>query len=232
MRKFLVNAGFGALAVLGAFAVPGQASTVLEFSSISSGCTVGGSGSAGCGSATGAGGSISAFSIYSFTGFTEQVNGGTIENWAVTHSTWSYSAGTYTLDGDISCTSGICAGKNTGSTPIALLTIAGAAPTYTTGLNTAAITIGAATSLTETATFLNDLGLTTPAGTPTVTGGATANGSTSPFTLTASATLGITTSQIYTTPEPVSFLLFGTGLLAVTLFARRKSRQPVSAPAK
>ena len=232
MKKILTSAGFGAAIALCALAIPGQASTVLSFSSTGTTCTTSAS---TCGTATGNGsGSLTALSILDFTGFTEQVNSGTIENWSLSSTTLSFNNtnDTFTLTGTMSCSSGLCAGKNyTGQ----FLTFGvSSAPTYSGSQSLGySISIGSATSLTETATFLNDLGLTTPTGTPTITGSA-ASGNNSPYTameLTPSSGLTVTTSQDYATPEPVSFLLFGTGLAAVALIARRRSARAAAVKA-
>jgi hypothetical protein len=230
MKKLITSAGFGAMVALCALAVPSQASTVLSFLSTGTGCTTA---TSTCGTAVGGGnsssGNLTALSILDFTKFTEQVNGGTVENWSLSGSPdlllTSVSGGNYnfSLSGTMSCTTGICAGKNyTGN----FFTFTTTSATYSgsAGLGYT-ISVGSATTLSETATFLNDLGLTTPTGTPTITAGA-GTGNSSPFTameLTPSSTLTVTTNSSYATPEPVTFLLFGTGLAAVAFMTRRRA---------
>ena len=235
MRNFLTSTGLGAIIALCAFAIPGQATTLLSFQA--GGCTVA---DGGCGTAAAPNGTngtaLTALDILGFNSFTEKINGVTVQTWSLSNTSLLYSSasgGTYTLTGDMSCVSGTCGTENTGVTPISLLTLSGVTPTMTGGTQAGGfgIALGAATSLTETATFLKDLDLSTPTGTPTASGGA-ASGDSSPVTamdLTTSSTLSISTSQVYT-PEPVSFLLFGTGLLAVTLIARRNTRRAATVP--
>jgi len=90
-----------------------------------------------------------------------------------------------------------------------------------------ALNLGVATSTTDLALLLSDLGESattstvtqSPASGTNSTGpGGTGNGSHT-FDLTGSTTLGITLTSA---PEPVSFVLFGTGLMAVALIARRR----------
>ena len=225
MKKFLINASLVGFVALGAFAVPGQANTVLNFFNTGTGCSPAGG---TCGTAVGAAGTISSLSILDFTGFTEQVGAAPVETWALSGANLAFGGGTtYTFSGTASCSSGACAGQNTGN--ITLFTFQAPAMTYT-GTGPFALSLGAATSLTESATFLSDLGLTVPSGTPSIslTAATTAASTASAMKLSASQTFSITTTQSFATPEPVSFALFGTGLFAVALIARRKSKQTVS----
>jgi hypothetical protein len=230
MKSFLINAGIAGALALGLFATPSQASTVLSFFNTGTTCVPA---SSTCGTAAGSGGNLNTLSILDFTGFTETVGVAPVETWALAAgASLSYSGGTtYTFAGTASCSTGACAGKNTGN--ITLFTFQAPDISYSGTTGPFSLVLGAATSLTESATFLSDLGLTVPAGAPTINlTAATTNASTpGAMNLTASQTFTITTNQAFTTPEPVSTVLFGTGLFAVAVIARRKTRQTVSVPA-
>ncbi|HYA18815.1 MAG TPA: PEP-CTERM sorting domain-containing protein [Bryobacteraceae bacterium] len=232
MKKFPTSAGFGAAIALCALALPGQASTVLSFSSSSS-CTVS-SGACGTGVASGSstGSTLSALDMYNLGTLSEQVNGVTVQTWSLTGSptlAFTNSGGdSFSLTGTLTCTSGCFNNSNIYSGTIFTGTTS-SAPTITGGNQSFGYTIGINTSitLTETATLLNDLSLTAPTGTGTIQLGAT-SGNSSPYSamdLIASQTLSITQNSSFLTPEPMSFVLFGTGLAAVALIVRRRAQK-------
>ena len=91
-----------------------------------------------------------------------------------------------------------------------------------------ALNLGAATNVQDLASLLTDLGeaatvssvqTSAPASGANGTGSGGTGFGTHSFNLTGSTTLGVTLTS---TPEPVSFVLFGTGLMAVALIARRR----------
>jgi hypothetical protein len=227
MKRFLIKTGIAGALTLCAFAAPSQASAIFNFVSTGSSCT-----GTGCGTASGSGNTLSALSISDWTKFTVQV-GATTETWDLT-GTLLYTAGSpdsFTLTGTASCdaiSSSLCGTKTTGASQSLLTFGVGSNPGTYSSFNLGsqeAITIATATSLTETAVFLNTLGLSAPTGTPTgFSGGASTTGNTSPFTLTASSTLAFTSNQVFT-PEPVTFALFGSGLLLIGFIARRRQRR-------
>jgi hypothetical protein len=230
MKKFLINAGIAGALALGVFAAPSQASAIFNFTSNGSNCS-----GTGCGVATSGGGPsgiLTGLTISDWTQFTVQV-GSVTETWDLSAGTsLSYASGFFTLTGTASCdslSSSLCGTKTTGASTT-LLTFAAANPgTFTqTGLSPnqkESITIGTPTSITEAAIFMNTLGLTTPTGVPTSFNSSAVSVSgdiSSPYTLTASSSMSMTVNQAFATPEPVSFALFGSGLLAVAFFARRR----------
>jgi hypothetical protein len=235
MRKFFSSVGVTAAIALFAFAMPGSANTVFGFTS--GGACTPGSGTCGTATASGTGSSkLSEFDVLNFNSFTLSVTGFAQETWTlngVTDDLKSTNGTDFTLSGTATCTSGCRTGQNvyTGS----MFTFTDTTNTTTNnGGGVFGISISNTTSLSETQTFLTDLGLTTlgSLGTGYTSGAVT----TSSFTNTGSATgpaamnlggsstLQITTNQSFATPEPVSFLLFGTGLAAIALFAKRKAR--------
>jgi hypothetical protein len=164
--------------------------------------------------------------------------------WTITGGTEVYalsgSTVTMTVSGTIG-TCGTCVGGNLGGVNGALTTVtytglAGGMPfnsgstdftTGGTGNKNFTLNLGAATSVSDLGTLLSDLGETATVGSVTTSPTSGANGAgssdtgngTHVYNLAGSTTLGITLTS---TPEPVSFILFGTGLMAVGLIARRR----------
>ena len=150
------------------------------------------------------------------------------------------STDTLTVSGTIlSCQSG-CTGGNLSGVSGALETIKlsslAEGTVFTTNGNTPTsvnVSYGTPTSVNELAALANDLaGLASNASTTqTNTFGSssivgTGSSGSSPYSFTTtSQTLNVTLNSVVLTPEPVSFLLLGSGLLGIALMARRKSSQ-------
>ncbi len=244
MNSFIKNAGVGAVIAICSFAIPAaQAGAVLTFN------TTGYSGSTPgtiTTSTAALNGTVSAMTINDFTGFgvSGAFNSAANGNWTLqTGNTfsWSNSAGG-ACGGDCYVLSGT---ETNGTYTVTgtLLTIAlSAAPQITTkngvgGAGNILVAIQNATSITAATQFLTDLNLTVS--TSTVTGSiasaATGATGTGPFVWTAGGSSAMTVTlngTQTTTPEPVTFLLFGTGLLAVAFMSRKKIASPVTVSSK
>ncbi len=166
--------------------------------------------------------------------------------WTLTGSNLSFNTSTdvFTLVGTFSSCSGCVGTPNLTSDTLTIesFKVSGmpyntAASNSSSGFNTAipnqgslSLFYGTPTSFNETSTgngtFLSDLGLASASSTLT-SGGvisntpATANSGVYTFTPT-SETMNITLSAAVATPEPVSFVLFGSGMLGLAAFARRR----------
>lgn len=167
--------------------------------------------------------------------------------WTITGSNLTYNTttDTFTLNGTLGTCTG-CSNGNLGTaTPLtavsgALETFKVASMNYNTSANPAnantsgfyttlagqaslTLAFGTPTTLTEASALLNDLGF--PIANSTLTSGgvisnAAATGS-NPYTFKpTSETLNI---SLVATPEPVSFVLLGGGLLGLACFGRRRS---------
>jgi hypothetical protein len=175
-----------------------------------------------------------------------------IGTWSITGGTESYSLSggtvTVTVNGTIGTCTGCVGTTNLGGGLVtgALETItytgltgtAGSPPFSSTLTGTSFDTtgasktgfnlnLGAATSVTDLGLLLTDLGETATTSSVTTTPASGVNGAGTSgtgngnhsFNGAGSDILGVTLTS---TPEPVSFILFGTGLMAVALIARRR----------
>lgn len=241
MKKIFTNAGLGAVIALSAFAIPGQATTVLSFAT--SGTGTAGSVTTPTNYNTGTSGSMNSnFSVSNFSTLQESIDGGAdVWNWNLTNSSlvWNSTTDQLTLSADMTCQAGSGCGNYTTGSAVSLLTIQlSAAPTYTISKvgpsYNLSVAINNATSITETAAFLTATDLNPSNPTLTAESGSIASSGTNSATTTAwtpgSSTLDLTTNQV--SPEPVTFLLFGSGLLAVAFIARRNSRNAVAVKAE
>jgi hypothetical protein len=230
MKNFLTKATLGAVVALSAFAVPGSASTVLTFNTSGTGGVINTTGGLSGTLSTSAGG-VKALDFSSIS-----VSGAVKDNgtWTLSGTPtfqWNSGADTWTLIGTATCSfaangCGISGTNDVVSAATLLLIQLSTAPTATFIGNTVAkVAITNATSITESTAFLTDLGLTPPS-TTTIAAGAFIEGSGSACsTGNCSFTDFSNVLSITLTPEPVSFMMLGSGLLLVGLFARRKAQQ-------
>lgn len=225
---------FAAIA-LGASALPGRADAILNFNTTGSSCTSATNLTCGVVGLNGSPGTVTSLSVLNFTGFSETINGNTY-NWTITGGslTWNNSttAPSYTFGGTITCASSAFCGS-TSVTNANLFTFGGSssnAPTDGSSLSSYNYTITNATSLTASTAFLTALQLTIPTGiaSESVTGttyNKSNDGTANNYAIGGSGTMALTLSGsnlvAASAPEPVSFLLFGTGLLAVAIYSRR-----------
>jgi len=243
-KKFLRNTA-GIAALVFAASVPGYCSTAFmsytgSWTTLSGGNDITVNCTSNCGNET-----LSSFSV-PITQLTISSAADTADNgqWSITGGTEVYnltgSTVTMTVSGTINTCTGCVGTTNLHNVSGALTTVTytgltngiplNGSPTGFTdtgGQTNFALTLGAASSLTDLAALLTDLGETATTGSVTTvpasgansTGAGGSGNGNHTFNLTGSTTLGVTLTS---TPEPVSFILFGTGLMAVALIARRR----------
>lgn len=165
--------------------------------------------------------------------------------WSLTGALMSLSSNTLTLNGTIgTCTAGACLGGGTNLSGISgnleqivlsgLPYNTGAGSGFTTNFPSQTsidITFGTPTSITDLASLLTavdgssnySVSTTETSGSIVGTGNGVASSGVYSFGGT-SETLGLTLTEVpVTTPEPVSFIMLGSGLVAVGLVSRRRS---------
>lgn len=240
MKSHFVSLGAGkvlafAAIVLCVSAVPGRADAILNFNTNSSTCVAT---STACGviGLSASPGTVTSLQILDFTGFSETINGNTY-NWTITGGslTWngSTTAPSYTFGGTITCASTSFCGS-TSVTNSNLFTFSGSstdAPTDGSSLSTYTFGVANATSLSASTVFLNALHLTVPTGigSENVSGTTVSkanDGTTNNYAVGASDTMALTlVGSNLIVPEPMSFLLFGSGLLGIGFYSRRRARR-------
>jgi hypothetical protein len=235
MKTFFTKASLGAVAALLTFAIPGSASTVLTFNSSGVGGAIDTTGGLTGVLNTGAG-------LVEATNFSSiNVTGANADNgtWTLSGSPtfqWLSGSDAWVLTGTLTCSFAVngCGtiGTNvsvssTGTTAATALMFIqlSVAPTATFGAGntTAKVAIANATSIKESTTFLTDLGLGLPS-TTNIAAGSFIQGSsgTACSVGNCSFTDFSNTLSITMTPEPVSFMMLGSGLLLIGVFARRR----------
>jgi hypothetical protein len=237
MNKGLLRTAVGIALGLFAVAMPGYSAQFLAFSTNTAGGSVVISGDSSSETLQSLSNVI--FNTLNISGG----NGYTGDNgsWSITGSNLTYNTTTYTftLNGTIGTCSGCSGGNLTGVTG-ALETFKVASMGYNTGANpgnannsgfyttlagqsSLTLAFGTPTTLTEASALLTDLGF--PIANSTLTSGGvisnTAATGSNPYTFTpTSETLNVT---LVATPEPVSCVLLGSGLLGLAWFGRRRS---------
>jgi hypothetical protein len=226
-------------------ALPGYCSAFLAFSTTSGSGTITVNGNSQNSSET-----LTSISNLSFNQVFISNAPNTADNgtWSLTSTSLAWSGGTLTLTGTISaCLSGTClsGGSNlaglsgvleqtgTGALPLLYNASAGSAGTiagFNTNLGSTSVNLGfgASTSLATLGTFMTDLGfaanstslLSSTGGGGVTSAGLGGVGPTYTYNSNLSETFNVT---IQAAPEPMSFLLFGSGLLGIGLIARKRS---------
>lgn len=238
--KKLINT-FGIVLAMSALAVPGYSASFLSFSGTN----------AKTGSIQISGDSASE-TLKSLSGISYQtlivtnaLDANDDGTWSLTGALMGLSSNTLTLNGTIgSCTAGACLGGGTNLSGISgnleqivlsgLPYNTGAGSGFTTNFpsqTSIGIAFGTPTSITDLTSLLTavDGGSNYSVSTTETSGGivGTGNGVASGGVYTfggTSETLGLMLTEVpVTTPEPVSFLMLGSGLLAVGLISRRRS---------
>jgi hypothetical protein len=247
-KKLLSNT-LGVAAVICALAVPGYSATATSTIDFSGGGGGTISASETVGNTVNAGTFTVPFNQLFIAGAGDANDDGT---WLLTSTNLTMAAGTgttfnFTLTGTIaSCLSGACTGGGTNLgggafTSVVLETftvssmkdaasLGSTVSAYDASGTTFTMQFGAPTSLNDSATLLTALGEsggTTAPFTTNALGSINGSGTSAGSTFTGSATSSFdNTTVTYTvaaTPEPVSFVLLGTGLLAIGLISRRRS---------
>jgi hypothetical protein len=247
LNKQIISATLGALASVLMLATPGYSSTFLAFST--SPGTAGGTavvtGNTSAETLT----SVTGIDYTTLTISGDTTNPADNGTWTLTSTsgsgkaTMSLSGSTFTLTGEIgSCTSGCGAGTpNLTGISGALETFTVSSKAYNTSASTSSnavagfftsplpaqnsftLAFGTPTSMTTLASLTNALSFSGVSSNETsggISSNTTATGS-GPYTFTAtSETLNVTLTS---TPEPVSFLLVGGGLIGLAFFGRRRS---------